>query len=135
MKNTYKFHFVSKVTGWIFLRINFFIDITKTTFQCQINIVSTLWITVEITLIRHWKWNKIRSRFFNVAQHWYNVGVQECNNVNPKTAGGRGGQFDPPPLRCAFSKNVSSKVRMKPLFFVTLSIIISHKISENLCQC
>ena len=28
--------------------------------------ISTLWINVEITLIRRWKWNKIRRRIFNV---------------------------------------------------------------------
>ena len=33
--------------------------------------------------------------------------------VNPKTARGRGGQFDPPPP-CGFSKNVYSKERVKP---------------------
>ena len=81
LKNTYKSHFLSKVAGRTFLRINFFIDTTQPTFQRPINVVATLWITVEITLIRRWKWNKIRSRIFNVAQHWYNVGVQRRNNV------------------------------------------------------
>ena len=33
--------------------------------------------------------------------------------INPKTAGGT--QFDTPP--CGFSKNVSSKERVKPCFF------------------
>ena len=78
----YLFHFVSKVSDRIFLRINFFIDTTQPTFQRWINVVSILWIAVEITLIRLWKWNKIRSRIFNIAQHWYNVGVQHWNNVN-----------------------------------------------------
>ena len=31
---------------------------SQPTFQRRINVVSTLWINVEITLIRHWKWNK-----------------------------------------------------------------------------
>ena len=35
-----------------------------------IHVVSTFWINVEITLIRRWEWNKIRSRNFNVAQHY-----------------------------------------------------------------
>ena len=81
MKNIYKFQFVNKVAGRIFLRINFFIDTTQPTFQRRINVVSTLRVAVEITLIRRWKWNKIRSRIFNVAQHWYNVGVQHRNNI------------------------------------------------------
>ena len=36
---------------------------------------------VEITLIRHWKWNKIRRWIFNVAQRWYNVSARRWNNV------------------------------------------------------
>ena len=54
---------------------------SQPTFQRRINVVSTLWINVEITLIRRWKWNKIRRRIFNVAQRWYNVGVWQWNNV------------------------------------------------------
>ena len=51
------------------------------TFQPWVNVVSTLWINVEITLIRRWKWNKIRRRIFNVAQRWYNVSARRWNNV------------------------------------------------------
>ena len=76
-----KFHFVSEVVGRIFLRINFFIDSTQPAFHRRINILSRFWITVETTLIRRWKWNKIRNRTFNVAQQWYNVGVQQWKNV------------------------------------------------------
>ena len=54
---------------------------TQPTFQRRINVVSTLWINVEITLIQRWKWNKIRRRIFNIAQRWYNVGVRRWNNV------------------------------------------------------
>ena len=57
-------------------------DVSQPTFRRQINVVSTLWINVEITLIRRWKWNKIRRRFLNVAQRWYNVGVRRWNNVD-----------------------------------------------------
>ena len=39
---------------------------------------------------------------------------------NPKTAGGRGGSLWPP---CDFSKNVSSKERVEPWFFVNFNII------------
>ena len=67
-----------------------------------------------------------------------------------------GGQFDPnpppspppPPTLCGFSKNLSSKERLKPWFFVTFNIIISgifpeislkflksfRKYEEFLCQ-
>ena len=57
------------------------IHFSQPTFQRRINVVSTLWINVEITLIRRWKWNKIRRRIFNVAQRWYNVSVRRWNNV------------------------------------------------------
>ena len=43
----------------------------QATFQRRINVVSTLWINVEITLIRQWKWNKI----------WCNVIARRWNNV------------------------------------------------------
>ena len=51
------------------------------TFQRRINVVSTLWINFEITLIRRWKWSKIQRRIFNVAQLWYNVSVRRRSNV------------------------------------------------------
>ena len=54
---------------------------SQPTFQRRINVVSTLWINVKITLIRRWKWNKIRRRIFNVAQRWYNVSARRWNNV------------------------------------------------------
>ena len=47
--------------------------------------------------------------------------------LNPKTAGER--QFDSP-LR-GFLKNVSSKQKVKPWFFVTFNIFISHIFPEN----
>ena len=46
-----------------------------------INVLSTLWINVDIKLVQRWKWNKIRRRFFSVAQSWYNVGSWCWNNV------------------------------------------------------
>ena len=81
MKNNHKFQFASKVTDRILLRINFLIDTIQPAFQCQINIVLRLWMAVEITLIQRWKWNKIWSWIFNVAQRWYNVSVQHRNNI------------------------------------------------------
>ena len=81
MKNTCKFNFVSKLAGRMFLRTNFFIDTTLLTIQRWMNVVSILQITVQITVIRRWKWSKIGIRVFNAAQYCYNVGVQGCNNV------------------------------------------------------
>ena len=75
------FSIILKVAGRIFLRINFFIDTTQPTFQPRINVVSRFRITLEITLIRRWKWKKIRNRIFIVAQHSNNVGVKRWNNV------------------------------------------------------
>ena len=40
--------------------------------------------------------------------------------------------FDPPP--CGFSKNVSSKKRVKPWFFVTFNIITRHIFPENFIE-
>ena len=57
------------------------LDTAQPTFQCRINVVSTLWINVEMTLMQRWKWNKIRRRIFNVVQRRYNVGVRRWNNV------------------------------------------------------
>ena len=48
MKNAYKFHFVNKVAGRIFLRINFFIDTNQPTFSHWINFVLKLLITINI---------------------------------------------------------------------------------------
>ena len=56
-------------------------EIFQPTFQRRINVVSTLWINVKITLIRRWKWNKIRRRIFNVVQRWYNVNARRWKNV------------------------------------------------------
>ena len=54
---------------------------TQPTFQSRINVVWTLSITVEITLVRRCKWKKIRRRIFNVAQRCYNVSAWRLNNV------------------------------------------------------
>ena len=54
---------------------------TQPTFQCRINVISTLWINVEITFIRRWKQNKIWLRIFNVPQRGYNVSARRWNNV------------------------------------------------------
>ena len=52
-------------------------------------------------------------------------------SFQPKTAG-EGGQFDRP--HCGFSKNVSSKERVKLWFFMTFDIIIGHIFPENLIE-
>ena len=42
------------------------------------------------------------------------------------------GEFDSPP--CGFSKNICSRERMKPWFFVTFNISISHIFPKNFIQ-
>ena len=59
-----------------FCKTYFLAYISQPTFQRRFNVVSMLWINVEITLMRCWKWNKIWRRIYNVAQGWYNVGVR-----------------------------------------------------------
>ena len=41
-------------------------------------------------------------------------------------------QFELPP--CGFSKNVPTKERMKPWFFVTFNIILRHIFPENFIE-
>ena len=43
-----------------------------------------------------------------------------------------GGQFEP--HACSFSKNVSSRERVKSWIFATFNIILSHIFSENFIQ-
>ena len=43
-----------------------------------------------------------------------------------------GGQFDPTPV--IFSKNVSSKERVKPWLFATFNIILGHIFPKNLIE-
>ena len=46
-----------------------------------------------------------------------------------------GGQIaSPAPAPCCFSKNASSKERVKPRFFGTFNIIISHIFPENFIE-
>ena len=51
--------------------------------------------------------------------------------LNPKTAA-RDDQFDPP--RYGFLKNVSSRERVKPRFFVTFNIILTYIFPENFIE-
>ena len=44
------------------------------------------------------------------------------------------GQFDPSLSICGFSRNVSSKGRVKPWFFMTFVIIINHIFPENVIK-
>ena len=51
----------------------------------------------------------------------------------------QGGQFDHPPsplppFLCGSSKNVSSKERVKPWFFVIFNIILRHIFPENFIE-
>ena len=60
--------------------------------------------------------------------------------INPKKAVGHGvaggveDRFDPITPPFWFSKNESSKYRVKPWFFVTFNIIISHIFLENFIE-
>ena len=49
----------------------------------------------------------------------------KINSLNPKMVW---------PSPCGFSKNVSSKERVKPWFFVTFSIIMSHIFPQNFIE-
>ena len=66
----------------------------------------------------------------------YNVSTQNSMKklvfalFNAKMA--RGWSIWPPP--CGFPKNVSSKVRVNPCFFVTFNTIISHIFPENFIE-
>ena len=54
--------------------------------------------------------------------------------LNPKTAA-REDQFDLPlPPRYGFLKNVSSRERVKPRFFVTFNIILTYIFPENFIE-
>ena len=53
----------------------------------------------------------------------------ESKMSNLKRLGG--GQFNPP---CGFSKNVSSKERVNPWFFVTFNIILKHIFPEKFIE-
>ena len=54
---------------------------TQPTFQRRNDVISTLWISVKITLIRRWKWNKTRRHIISITQRWYSVGVRCWNNI------------------------------------------------------
>ena len=51
--------------------------------------------------------------------------------INPKKAGERGGGDH---FSLWFFQNIFSRERVKPCFFVTFNIIISHKFSENFIE-
>ena len=54
-------------------------------------------------------------------------------SINPQKAGGWGKRVNLIPL-CGFSKNASSRERVKPWLFVTFNIIISHIFLENFME-
>ena len=87
------------------------------------------------------KWIKPSEKLFirsimavHADRKWIFKVQSTFNLLNTKAAGG--GQFDLPAplLPCGFSKNVSSKERVKPCFFVTFNIIIRHIFPENFIE-
>ena len=67
------------------------------------------------------------SKNFTKVSYVYNIEKISFNTLTLKRLGERD-QFGPP--TCGFSKNVSSKERVKPWFFVTFNIITSHIFPE-----
>ena len=58
---------------------------------------------------------------------------KENSYLTLKRLGERGGHLDSPPP-CGFLKYLSSKERVKPWYFATFNIIISHIFSENFIE-
>ena len=61
--------------------------------------------------------------FFSLDLYTYNLTIKRLGE----------GQFYPP-SPCGFSKNVSSKERVKPWFSVTFTIILKHIFPENFIE-
>ena len=67
---------------WLFVSFDVCLGFVMWCYLSQhFHVRSTLWVNVEITLIRRWKWNKIRRRIFNVEQSLYNVSARRWSNV------------------------------------------------------
>ena len=66
----------------------------------------------------------------NIVKKYLSIMMFIC--INPKTAGGGGVNLIPTP--CGFSKNVSSKEREKPWFFVTFNIILRQIFPEKFIE-
>ena len=74
-----------------------------------------------------------RSHHIAFMRFWY--------HFNPKTVGGGGEKGEgggpfvaAPPPPCGFSKNVSSKERVKLWFFLTFNTILRHTFLENFIE-
>ena len=70
------------------------------------------------------------------GQKQIHMQIKAQQKINPKTGGWRRWfHFDtPPPPLCCFSKNVSSKERVKPCLFVTLNTILRYIFPKNLIE-
>ena len=88
----------------------------------------TIWTTVSsLSLSMHWATDKIyyifsKKRFSDTPVKW-NFPIPK---INPKKAGGGGGERGQPEPPCDFSKRVFSRERVKPCFYLGFIIIISH---------
>ena len=132
MKNTFKFHFVSKDTGKMFLRINFFIDMLPyehfTVGSTCFNIVNHHSNNVDKTLkmkenpksdfqccttmiqCRVQRWNNVKSTLHNVNAIFFRrctMSFQRCFNVDMTLS-----------QRCFNVVSTSVKAISKPLWLV-----------------
>ena len=78
----------------------------------------------------HYMCSKEKLNEFYIFRFYFIFIFSVFLEINPKTAGG-GSIWLPP---CGFSKSVSCKERMKPWFFVTFNIIVSHIFPEDLLK-
>ena len=65
---------------------------------------------------------------------FFGLRILQNEVCTPKTAGKEGFYLTHLSPLCGFSKNVSSKERVKPWFFVTFNIILRHIFPENFIE-
>ena len=90
----------------------------------------------QVTEYRHQVEEKLESVINEeketAGQKQIHMEIEAQQKINPKTGGWRRWfHFDTPPPLCCFSKNVSSKERVKPYLFVTLNTILRYIFPKN----